>query len=242
MHRVIASLLRLPIVSFFSWLIGLRVQQVAWLPSYALLNGAFFQHAMSTPITVLAGCLDASLEQGAADAQMLQQARQVCTAVEQLLRKLASPHSTAEKFSVQSVTQASVALCRMLHPAATIAFHQACSSETYLIGSAIHWQEAIHCAVRNAIEAYSQTETYYPVTVLLYETAHSVRLEIIDYAGGMTSMRRLLVQVPGLSNKQTGTGLGLPFVHYVVEELFSGRVEIESTVGRGTHIRWVIER
>ncbi len=240
MQRIVLIILHLPIFQSLRVLLGFSVQELVWLPSYTLMRGEFFRHAMSTPITVLAGCIDASIQSTPQNKSTLLQAREVCRSVERLVKKLTVPAEQDEAFEVHSATKECIRVCKVLHPEAIITLQSAHSTALTLSGSAIHWQEALSCAITNALEAYGYTATFRPVTVLVYQDAETLRLEIIDCASGMSALRRMIVRLPGITAKRAGSGLGLPFVQYVVCDLFSGLVEIESSPGRGTRMRWVI--
>jgi len=239
-QKILTLLLHLPIFSFLQELSELRVLRSDWLPNYALLSGTFFRHAMSTPVTVLSGCLDESISDLGGNSKSLQQARIVCRSIEKLLTKLSSKNLQSEKFSVVEATNECVRVCQILHPAAVISVQFACSKNLLLQGSAIHWQEALSCAVSNSVEAYCSDHVFKPVSILMHQKKSTLHVEIIDCAAGMSRFKQLLVRLPGLSAKPKGTGLGLPFVQYVVNEVFSGAVEIDSTLDRGTHMRWIV--
>lgn len=239
-HRLIA-ILHLPKFALLEQVFGLRLQQVLWLPSYSLLQGSFFKHAMSTPVTTLAGYLDASLiESSKKRKQLLLKARIICKTVENLVSELATPSITNATFSLYACTEECIRVCRILYPTAAITFSAACVRSTRLVGSEIHWKEALHCAIRNAVEAYDSDATICPVTVLLYQNSTALRVEIIDCAAGMSLLARILVRLPGITAKRQGSGLGLSFVRYVVQDLFAGKIEIDSRIDRGTHVRWVL--
>jgi len=91
---------------------------------------------------------------------------------------------------------------------------------------------ALSHLVRNAIEATPQGGS---VTLTTSREGDQARLELQDTGKGMPPEVAEQVFTPFYTSKIGGTGLGLVFVHQIVEE-HRGTIKIESAVGRGTRV------
>jgi signal transduction histidine kinase len=91
---------------------------------------------------------------------------------------------------------------------------------------------ALSHLVRNAIEATPQGGS---ITLTTSREREQARLEIQDTGKGMPPEVAEQVFTPFYTSKIGGTGLGLVFVHQIVEE-HRGTIKIESEVGRGTRV------
>ncbi len=91
---------------------------------------------------------------------------------------------------------------------------------------------ALSHLVRNAIEATPQGGS---ITLTTSREGEQARLELQDTGKGMPPEVAEQVFTPFYTSKIGGTGLGLVFVHQIVEE-HRGTIKIESEVGRGTRV------
>lgn len=98
-----------------------------------------------------------------------------------------------------------------------------------LVDEAQLWQ-AILNLIRNALEAMPEGGT---LTVRTARAGDEVLLAISDTGRGMTALTRQQLFKPFFSTKSGGTGLGLPLTQQIITE-HGGRIECESTEGRGT--------
>lgn len=88
--------------------------------------------------------------------------------------------------------------------------------------------------IRNGIEACRGKSG--AVTVNLLSKNNRAFLSVSDSGDGIPGHIKDKIFTPYFTTKDKGTGLGLPIVHQIVEEL-KGEIEIETSIGRGTEIK-----
>ena len=66
-------------------------------------------------------------------------------------------------------------------------------------------------------------------------------IEVRDNGVGMDAAARERIFEPFFTTKQTGSGIGLAITRNIVEGL-GGRVDVESRIGEGTTVRFVLPR
>lgn len=79
------------------------------------------------------------------------------------------------------------------------------------------------------------------IRLLPDKAAGRVCIEVEDDGSGMTEETRRRIFEPFFSTRTTGTGLGLPIVHRIVEE-HGGSIAVESQPGRGSIFRLYLPR
>ncbi|RBW70754.1 sensor histidine kinase [Bacillus taeanensis] len=71
------------------------------------------------------------------------------------------------------------------------------------------------------------------ITVHAYKKPEFVVIKIIDSGSGMTKEQLERLGTPFYSMKEKGTGIGLMVCYNIIEK-YKGKIEVESTVGKGT--------
>jgi simple sugar transport system ATP-binding protein len=95
----------------------------------------------------------------------------------------------------------------------------------------------IHAALSNlALNALQSSPPHASVEVRAALDKGRLRIEIQDHGKGMDEETRENVFNFFFTTREAGTGLGLPFVHRIVEK-HEGSLDIESTPGRGCTVR-----
>jgi two-component system, sporulation sensor kinase E len=94
-------------------------------------------------------------------------------------------------------------------------------------------QQVLVNLVKNAMQAMTQGGT---LTLQTGDTAEAVWVSVMDTGGGIPQEQINRIFEPFYTTKKTGTGLGLMIVQRIVRA-HSGRIELESHVGRGTTFR-----
>jgi signal transduction histidine kinase len=94
-------------------------------------------------------------------------------------------------------------------------------------------QQALVNLVKNAMQAMTKGGT---LTLQTGEGAEAVWVSVADTGGGIPQEQINRIFEPFYTTKKKGTGLGLMIVQRIVRA-HSGRIELESHVGRGTTFR-----
>jgi signal transduction histidine kinase len=81
-----------------------------------------------------------------------------------------------------------------------------------------------------------------PITIRVgAPTATTVQIAVQDRGVGMNGENMARMFEPFFTTKQTGSGIGLAITRNIVEGL-GGRVDVESRVGEGTTVRFLLPR
>ena len=99
-------------------------------------------------------------------------------------------------------------------------------------------KQAFRNLLINALEASPAGQ---PVCVSAWKDDGHVAVEIRDTGNGMDETTQRRIFNPFFTTKSDGTGLGLSIVHRIVES-HGGRIELESTLGRGTTFRVFLQK
>ena len=91
--------------------------------------------------------------------------------------------------------------------------------------------------IRNAVDAAAQGDK--TVTVAVREHAGASIVAVTDTGPGIPPEQQAQIFDPFFTTKKRGTGLGLATCHSIVVE-HGGRIDVESTVGKGTTISVVL--
>jgi signal transduction histidine kinase len=95
------------------------------------------------------------------------------------------------------------------------------------------FEQALVAVLRNAIDASPDESS---ITIAMANSPNEmVTVSVIDEGEGMDQQVRKHALEPFFSKKKDGVGLGLAYVHKIVE-LHGGRIEIESERGQGTRV------
>jgi len=97
----------------------------------------------------------------------------------------------------------------------------------------IQMQQVLVNLVKNAMHAMTKGGT---LTLQTGEGEDGVWMSVADTGGGIPQEQINRIFEPFFTTKKTGTGLGLMIVQRIVRA-HSGRIELESHVGRGTTFR-----
>lgn len=97
-------------------------------------------------------------------------------------------------------------------------------------GNEMYFKQVILNIIKNAVQAIDVEGT---VEVALYENIHSVELVVKDTGCGMKQEELERVFDMFYTTKEYGTGLGLPVVKKIIDQL-NGKIEVKSTENIGT--------
>ena len=101
--------------------------------------------------------------------------------------------------------------------------------------------QALQNVLQNAVESYAPDASA-PIRVeaCARRNTSEIALRIVDHGEGMDDAARGRLFVPFATRKPGGTGVGLSIVRKMVEEIHSGEVSIDSAVGAGTVVTFVL--
>lgn len=141
----------------------------------------------------------------------------------------------SERFDAAQVVRSCVALERPLARRRSIALQGIVAvSGVYLQGDPNALYQVLTNLIRNAVSASQERNT--PVVVTLGQVGEALRLTVQDNGVGIPSENLERIFEPGFTTQEfgSGSGTGLTVVRQITEEMFGGRVEVDSAVRRGS--------
>jgi signal transduction histidine kinase len=221
---------------------------------HLLISGHLFSHACMTPLTVIR----CSAEKHLTKVRKLskdQDLKNIILATQQIENLLAYIKNDRRRRVIEdgflpdgAIKQAAI-LIKAAYPTSTLKLSLPEGRLLKLLGPQILFQEAICCLVKNALQAYGSTQQRVVDVVLSVKTSssnsgaivspelrQSLNIQIVDYGCGMNRLELILAQAKGVTFRQNGSGLGLPFAREVFERVFGGSMRVESRSGHGTRI------
>ncbi|NCN45862.1 MAG: hypothetical protein COZ34_02590 [Candidatus Pacebacteria bacterium CG_4_10_14_3_um_filter_34_15] len=221
------------------------LKNIAWFflyktPEFIFSQNNVFSHACSTPLTILMSNLEADV--CGSNQTSENRAKTSLEAVNKLYKIIQSVNQSDEfneKFRVSTAINEVLCLMRGKIDYKCFESKLLINNDLFLIGNKLYFQEALTCIFNNSIEAYKDIEQK-PVSFIVRKVNDQLRIDEIDYGSGMNFIFQKLVIIKGMTTKKNGMGLGLHFAKKTVENIFSGKMMIRSTVGLGTHITWII--
>lgn len=100
--------------------------------------------------------------------------------------------------------------------------------------------QALRNVLANAIESYVGVTASDPISVIGRSEEERVVIEVRDHGCGMSERALADAVVLFSTNKENGTGFGLPLAIKIVESEHDGRLTLESRKGDGTRVTIVI--
>jgi len=205
--------------------------------AYPLNDSLTLQHALQTPLTILKINLERlSSKQKQKRKLIINQSLLALRRIEEMTnfsQLLVRSKREKEKFELKN------SLVELQHVFSSyervqVSLVLSKNAELRLIGKKLLFQEVVSCLIKNAIESYGTS--IHQVTVIVYcrREGKYVRIEVVDFGFGMGRLAKQVAMMRGVTSKQDGQGLGLAFVSQVIEEIFKGKVFIESQPLIGT--------
>jgi len=93
-------------------------------------------------------------------------------------------------------------------------------------------KQVFYQIIQNGLDAIEEKGTVY---VNMYSDEHLLKIKIIDNGRGISNDRLKNIGEPYYSIKEKGTGFGLMTCYQIIEN-HSGKIEIDSIVGKGTTV------
>lgn len=207
-------------------------------------------HEVANPLTAALAGLDISLDLVRAAAgldakvrgELLDELAGVGEGMEQAVEFLRAIQDRArgglarsERFDAAQVVRSCVVLERPLAGKRGVALQGVVTaSNVFLHGDPNALYQILTNLIRNAVSASLARKA--PIVVTLDQLGDMLRLAVQDHGVGIAAEHRERIFESGFTTKAfgTGSGTGLTVVRNLVEEMFAGSIEVESTVGVGT--------
>jgi two-component system phosphate regulon sensor histidine kinase PhoR len=121
----------------------------------------------------------------------------------------------------------------------------ACELSSMYLGVFADHDTLLQAAINLGSNAIKYTPPGGKVTFRSRMADHEIAFEVQDTGVGLNEEDRLKVfekfyRVKKDSNMAPGTGLGLPLVKHIVEDVHGGRIEVDSELGQGSTFRVVL--
>jgi two-component system phosphate regulon sensor histidine kinase PhoR len=121
----------------------------------------------------------------------------------------------------------------------------ACELSSMYLGVFADHDTLLQAAINLGSNAIKYTPPGGKVTMRSRMADHEIAFEVQDTGVGLNEEDRLKVfekfyRVKKDSNMAPGTGLGLPLVKHIVEDVHGGRIEVDSELGQGSTFRVVL--
>lgn len=195
-------------------------------------------HACATPLSVILCNTDLALTE---DKKTLSSKLEKIRVSAERLQMLLQDHREKEKshFNLKQAIDKTIFFVKIKHDA--IICSDFISLDIKVKGSSFLFQEALLCIMNNAIEAYSKKSRK---VLFVYGTLYknTVKIVIEDFGAGMNILAQRAAIISGISYKESGSGIGLPFARKVITQFFSGKLEIKSSINRGTRVTITFSR
>jgi signal transduction histidine kinase len=171
-------------------------------------------------------------------------ARRAAGFVKSLRSQSRQSQGKPEHFSARSVVADAVTIAAVVaRPAKCQIEFEASAEDVQLIGDPSRLGQAVTNLLQNAVDATAERGGG-RITVAIKPSPHDVRIEVADSGTGIgpEAMPRLFQALYTTKPYGLGTGLGLVIVKEATEHDFGGRVDVQSTVGRGSTFTLVLPR
>lgn len=207
-------------------------------------------HEVGNPLAVALGNLDLGVDalrdattlDPAFRAQLLDDLSHVADGIEQAADYLRSIQdrpfgatTTLARFDVTAVVRSCVTLERPLARKRAVALKWNASVESvYLFGDAGALYQVITNLIRNAADASPARKGI--VTVSVEQVEQDLKLTVEDHGIGIAPENLERIFEPGFTTKPPGmgSGIGLAVVKEITQNMFGGRIDVDSAVDVGT--------
>lgn len=205
---------------------------------YSFSQNNIFIHACSTPLTILLSNLEEDIVNNVNETRS-RTSLIAATKLSKLIKLVDSKKIVNEKFNVLGAINEVLCLMSEKIDKKSFGSKLLIKDDLILTGNKLYFQEAITCILNNSIEAYEDVDQK-PLNFIVRKVNNFLRIDEVDYASGMNMILQKIVLLKGITTKKNGMGLGLNFAKKTIEEIFSGKMTIRSSVGLGTHITMII--
>jgi len=204
--------------------------------------GQAFRHAAATPLSSLVINLELAQEhRHIAQTTYVQQA--LCSAyrLKELFQKPQLLNSK-KSFFIKPFLKEALRLVKHNSPEVIVNSHLNFPQHIKLFGSRFYFQEAIICTLKNAVESYVSIGPSQNRVILIIGKIinHQLILSFTDGGRGMSWLEKSLMFADGYTAKSSGSGTGLTWVKNVVEQHFSGKIDVKSKKHQGTTMTWFL--
>lgn len=200
-------------------------------------TAASIVHEIRNPLTVLQGFVDLMVQDTSKNEQYIQLLGNEIRRMEHLLGgmlQLLKPTAKSEPIEFNSFMKKIILLFEMDVKNKNICLVYGQSSEQcYILGNEYALTQVFINIIKNSIQAMDSNG----VITVTFNRTENKELEICikDTGSGMSEVQLANLFIPYYTTKEYGTGLGLPVVKKLLEDM-GGRIDIRSELGKGTEV------
>lgn len=152
------------------------------------------------------------------------------------VRKQISPEGKKENFCLNKEVEDAISVLNYKAAKNQVCLLFLANEKITTSGDAIKFNQIVTNLISNAIDAYDNSDKKEKeVKIVLTKQAEFIILSVIDYGQGIVSNNISKIFEPFFTTKseQDSLGLGLALIKKIIEENFSGKIEVTSQLGAG---------
>lgn len=200
-------------------------------------TAASIVHEIRNPLTALQGFITLMKSDGIHNAQYLQALENEILRMDYLLSGMLQsfkPKAKCSPIECNTFLQQILLLLEMDVKNKNICLIYSQSSEPcYILGNEYSLTQIFINIIKNSIQAMNHNGS---IAITFNKTPNNeLEICIKDTGCGMSEEQLSNLFVPYYTTKESGTGLGLPVVKKLLEEM-NGRIEVQSELGKGTEV------
>lgn len=200
-----------------------------------------FQHAVATPITILSASLENLESYDAKERKkVLRKSRTALATIQKLSKEFVESNKFVYKSNVVMILKEIATLLedegKVIH---ILGVEQLSNFNIYKINEA-RLKEAFVCIINNGLEACTSKNK--AVAIVCHATKTQISISIRDFGGGVSNLKKLLIQLPLVSFKENGSGLGITYARRVMCHELKGSLQLISVPENGTIVECSIPK
>ncbi len=198
-----------------------------------------FKHMLATPLTSLQLCLQDSQASQLLPLHNQSWARQAHLALQRMTDVMTFFTNPA------AIKQQPIPITTLIADLRSLFSHNAHEVTIKLLmqkpasltiyGNKFLLEEALLCIIKNSFESYTKHEGKH-VIITLWQKNKNLYIAIRDYGCGIQHWNKWLLQLPFVTSKKHGSGIGIPFARRVIETSFQGSLTLYAAPCRGTEV------
>ncbi len=149
-----------------------------------------------------------------------------------------SDSTFSRQFKVKESLLELVEICKKPSLQGHLVHYLQLNGNEMLEGNKLYFQEAVICLLNNAFQAYQEHAANKLVVLIANIVEEQLQIKVVDGATGLLELNDSQNESAKLNNplELANKGTGLQFVEGVVTNHFSGSIQIDSKLSRGTTV------